>query len=44
VDRPEAAQTLTDLLPGLSAGGNDQLAPSHHRTSLLFVARLAALR
>ena len=41
---PDAVQTMTELLPGLSAGGNDQLAPSHHRTSLLFVARLAALR
>mgnify|MGYP002760634788 CR=1 FL=1 len=41
---PAANEMLTELLPGLSAGGNDELEPSHHRTSLLFVARLAALR
>ncbi|MEZ3116738.1 FlaD/FlaE family flagellar protein [Halobaculum sp. MBLA0147] len=41
---PDAAETLTDLLPGLGVGGDDPFEPSHHRTSLLFVARLAALR
>lgn len=40
----DANETLTELLPGLSAGGDDRLRPAHHRTSLLFVARLAALR
>jgi archaellum component FlaD/FlaE len=40
---PDARQSLSDLLPGLSAGGDAAFEPSHHRTSLLFVARLAAL-
>jgi flagellar protein FlaD len=41
---PDAHGMLEDLLPGLGVGGDAQLEPSHHRTSLLFVARLAALR
>lgn len=43
-----AHDQLTALLPGLAPGMDggdvDRLRPGHHRTSLVFVARLAALR
>lgn len=39
----DAHDTLVALLPGLTDGGSDRLRPGHHRTSLVFVARLAAL-
>lgn len=38
-----AHDTLVSLLPGLDPGGADRLTPGHHRTSLVFIARLAAV-